>query len=163
MRGLQYFAYGSNLCRAIFVERRGMRPNGIRVARLAGYRLCFDIPVGSGERAVANLRLDAASGVWGVAYEISAAEFDHLDRTEGVPQGVYKRTAVEVESGEAELLAAFTYVSAISVSGRKPSPRYIGLLLAGARENALPREYVDYLEAIELGRDERQQSPTGAS
>jgi hypothetical protein len=98
--------------------------------------------------------------VWGVAYEISVEECDRLDRTEGVHAGIYKRIAIDLVTFAEERLAAFTYQSGISVAGRKPSARYMGLLLAGARENSLPVSYVRYLESIELGRDERLQTET---
>src|SRR5262249_34573040 len=58
---LWYFAYGSNLCRATFIERRRMSPLEIRRARLDGYRLTFDLPVGPGERGVANLVADPSA------------------------------------------------------------------------------------------------------
>lgn len=57
---LWYFAYGSNMHRAIFCERRGMCPLVTRRAWLENHRLCFDLPVGPGERGVANL--EAAAG-----------------------------------------------------------------------------------------------------
>jgi cation transport regulator ChaC len=154
---LWYFGYGSNMSRTTFVERRKIQPGTTRAARLAGYRLCFNIPVGSGERGVANILIDPSAEVWGVAYEITAAEFEHLDQTEGVQFGLYRRILVNLTTSDAGSLAAVTYQSAVSSPGRKPSPRYMGLLLAGARENNLPVEYLRYLEAIELGHDEREQ------
>jgi len=50
-----YFGYGSNMNRAIFEERRRMQPLETRLGWLDDYRLRFNIPIGSGERAVANL------------------------------------------------------------------------------------------------------------
>lgn len=152
---LWYFGYGSNMCRATFIERRKMQPGTARAARLGGYRLCFDIPVGPGERGVANVVVDPASEVWGVAYELSTADFDRLDRTEGVPFGLYRRVSVDLVTADDDQIAAFTYQSRVSMPGRKPSARYMGLLLSGARENNLPAAYLQYLEAIELGADER--------
>jgi hypothetical protein len=154
---LWYFAYGSNLSRAIFVDRRGMRPTAARPAMLQGHRLCFDIPIGSGERAVANLAADADAFVWGVAYAITADEFDRLDRTEGVHLNVYRRLEVDLSGVDEMPVAAFTYRSAISVPGRKPSARYMNLLLTGAREHNLPVDYIRYLQGIELGGDEREE------
>ena len=40
-------------------------------------------------------------------------------------------------------------------TGRKPSARYLGLLLEGAREHALPQDYLRRLEGLELAVDER--------
>ena len=41
------FAYGSNLHRSSFVERRQMQPLAVRQGCLAHYRLCFTLPLGS--------------------------------------------------------------------------------------------------------------------
>ena len=59
--------------------------------------------------------------------------------------------------GGEERVAAFTYQSSWTLAGRKPSARYLGLLVAGAREHGLPAEYVRFLESHELAKDERQQ------
>jgi len=151
---LWYFAYGSNMCPAIFLERRGMRPLATRPAFIDGFVLAFDIPVGPGERGVANLLVAAEARVHGVAYLLTTADAEHLDRTEGVPR-VYRRDSVEIGCAEGELLAGFTYRSTISAAGRKPSARYLGLLLEGARLHGLPADYVRRLELLELAIDER--------
>src|SRR5262245_7630055 len=154
-RPLWYFAYGSNLCRAIFVDRRGLQPLEIRRARLEGHRLTFDLPVGPGERGVANLVADPAAATWGVCYLLDAAACDHLDRTEGVHRGYYRRLEVSVVTDDGGSLQAFAYQGIASVAGRKPSQRYLGLLLDGAREHGLPEEWIRYLEGLELAVDER--------
>jgi cation transport regulator ChaC len=159
---LWYFAYGSNLCRATFIERRGMYPLAVRRARLDGYRLTFDLPVGPGERGVANLTLDPTAATWGVCYLLEPAACAHLDRTEGVDRGYYRRVDVSVVEEHGAPLAAFAYQGAVSVPGRKPSARYLGLLLAGAREHGLPAEWVRYLEGLELAVDERAPAPPDA-
>jgi cation transport regulator ChaC len=155
---LWYFAYGSNLCRDIFIDRRGMRPMEVRVGRLDGYRLCFDLPIGSGERAVANLIADPAAHVWGALYHLTAAQCEHLDRTEGVPNGIYCRREVSVTDGGGMSVAAFTYESSRRVTARKPSPRYMNLLLAGAREHGLPDPYLTFLRSFALAIDEREEA-----
>lgn len=155
MSDLWYFAYGSNLSRATFEERRGMRPVARTIGRLLGWRLCFDLPVGPGERGVANLAADPTAAVHGVAYHLSTADAERLDGTEGVGVGYYRREPVELELPGGAWLDAFTYVSARGVPGRRPSARYLGLLLDGAREHALPAEWIRYLESLELAVDER--------
>lgn len=151
---LWYFAYGSNMSPAIFLERRGMRPLATHRARLDGYRLCFSLPVGPGERGVANVELVTGAHVWGVAYLLGASECDRLDRTEGVPRGLYERTPVVLRV-DGEQVEAFTYRSSFASAGRKPSSRYLSLLLDGARRHGLPVEYLQALEALELAVDER--------
>lgn len=153
--GLWYFAYGSNMSPAIFVERRGIRPTAARWGWLCDYRLCFDLPIGPGARACANVAVERGTRIAGVLYRISATDAEHLDRTEGVPQGVYRRIAVEVTADDTDLVSAFTYQSSLNQPGRRPSARYLGLLLDGARAHGLPSEYVAWLAGFDLAFDER--------
>ena len=153
--GVWYFAYGSNMHHAIFCERRGMCPRASRVARLAGYRLCFNLAIGPGERGVANVEPVDGACTWGVLYLLTGDELSRLDRTEGIGFGAYARVLVEVEA-DGERVQAHTYVSTRTREGRKPSARYLGLLLEGARQHGLPVDYVAALEACDLAIDERE-------
>jgi len=153
---LWYFGYGSNMCRKTFLGLRQMQPLAVRTARLGGYRLAFDLAIGDGERGVANVVADPAAHVWGVLYQLTSSEFDRLDRTEGVPGGAYDRVPIEVVTADGDRVSAFTYCSGRSRAGRRPSPRYMGLLLTGAREYALPEAYVGYLRGFALAIDERE-------
>jgi len=157
MEAVWYFGYGSNMSRAIFCERRGMRPLATRWGWLEGYRLCFNLPIGPGERAVANVEPQAGARTCGVLYLLDPEELDRLDRSEGVHRGVYRRIPVEVVVGGEERVAAFTYRSSWTLAGRKPSARYLRLLVEGARDHGLPVEYVTFLESHELAWDERRQ------
>jgi hypothetical protein len=151
-----YFAYGSNLAPSTFTGRRGITPLDAHAGWLDDFSLCFDLPVGPGERGVANVVACPGSRLWGVAYHITTADAERLDRTEGVDRGYYVRAPVTVRRTEpAEPIAAFTYQSRHGVVGRKPSARYIGIILEGARHHALPVEWIAYLEALELAVDER--------
>ena len=152
---LWYFAYGSNMSPATFVERRRMRPLAARAGYLDGYRLCFDIPIGPGERGVANLLADPRARTHGVVYSLTVGDAERLDRTEGVPQGFYRREIVRATLVDGTSIPAFTYRSAIASAGRKPSARYLGILLEGARAHGLPDGWVRRLEAWELAVDER--------
>jgi 2-hydroxychromene-2-carboxylate isomerase/cation transport regulator ChaC len=157
-----YFAYGSNMSPAIFTQRRGLRPLAARTGCLDGYRLCFDIPIGPGERGVANLCPAPGARTWGVLYLLTPEDADRLDGTEGVDRGVYRRLSVTISVDGGESVPAFAYESASGRPGRKPSARYLGLLLDGARAHGLPRDYIRYLESFERARDERPQIEEGA-
>jgi cation transport regulator ChaC len=150
-----YFAYGSNMGRAIFCERRGMCPTESRWGWLEGWRLSFELPVGPGERGVANVVPEPGARTCGVLHRLTPDELDRLDRTEGVHVGIYRRVLLEVVAGDGERVSAATYVSTWATPGRKPSPRYLGLLLAGAREHALPAEWIQFLSTHDLAIDER--------
>ncbi|MEN8183954.1 MAG: gamma-glutamylcyclotransferase family protein [Myxococcota bacterium] len=153
---LWYFAYGSNLDPAVFEGRRRIRALEVCCVRLEGWQLVFDLPVGPGERAVANLRAEPGATVHGVAYRISRQDGRHLDRTEGVHRGYYKRVTVELLGTRSESLEGFTYASPHGRAGRKPSRRYLELLLRGAAHHGLPADYVRWLEGHELAVDERE-------
>jgi cation transport regulator ChaC len=156
---LWYFAYGSNLCPETFTGRRALAPRAAHAAWLDHFALRFDLPVGPGERGVANLACVPGARTWGVAYEISVDDALRLDRSEGVHRGWYDRVAVSVRRPEArEPITAFTYQSRFAVLGRKPSGRYLALLLDGARHHGLPGEWIAWLESLELAVDERTAS-----
>ena len=150
-----YFAYGSNLHDAIFRVRRGMRARAVRRGWLDGFRLCFNLPVGPGERGVANIEATVGESICGALYLLTPSDCDRLDRTEGVHVGAYYRFPVDVRLDDGSTCAAFTYRSRFASAGRKPSPRYLGLLVEGARQRGLPDEYVRWLENLELAHDER--------
>ena len=154
-----YFAYGSNMNRGIFESRRGMRPIKAQPALLENYRLRFNLAIGPGERGVANLESQAGARTWGVLYLITVEQGGHLDRTEGVPRGAYRRIPVRAIVDRSEQIAAFTYQSVRVTLGRKPSPRYIGLLIEGAVQHGLPPGYIRYLREFELAADERLSEP----
>ena len=155
MTPIWYFGYGSNMCRAIFHERRGMQPLDTRWGWLENYRLRFNIPIGPGERAVANVEPEPGSRTCGVLYLLTPEDCERLDRTEGVHLGIYRRMPVDITGSDGARVAAFTYRSRLTQDGRKPSARYLGLLLDGARAQGLPLEYVTFLETHELAWDER--------
>jgi cation transport regulator ChaC len=157
-----YFGYGSNMSPAIFCGRRGMHPLASRWGWLDDHALRFDLPVGPGERGVANVVPVAGARTCGVLYLLASEECGRLDRTEGVHLGFYRRAPVQVLADGRELVAAFTYRSTFSDPRRKPSARYLGLLLDGARHHGLPAEYVSALERHELAWDERQPAADSA-
>lgn len=150
-----YFAYGSNMQAATFRERRRIEPARARIGVLRGYGLCFDIPVGSGRRGVANLRVAGDASVWGVLYLLTPDQHAHLDRTEGVPNGLYRRIQVEIDAGR-EIMTAQTLISELRDPSRLPSHRYLSLLLDGAREHGLPQDWLRALQDWTLAWDERE-------
>lgn len=153
---LWYFAYGSNLHDAIFRERRKMAALEARCGWLDGFRLCFNLPVGPGERGVANVEPAPGDAICGALYLLSADDCARLDRSEGVHRGAYQRIAIEVRLDDGGRCRAFTYRSTWTRDGRKPSARYLGLIVEGARQRGLPEEWIRWLGALELAVDERE-------
>ncbi len=146
-----YFAYGSNMQTATLRGRRGIEFVRAVPARAAGWRLVLDkpslLPIGE---AFANIVPEADAEVFGVLYEIAAADLEHLDLTEGVLVGNYRRIAIPVTplvSPPTEV-TAFTLVSNARDPALRPSDRYMACLVAGAEEHGLPESWVAFLRAV---------------
>lgn len=146
-----YFAYGSNMQPATFNGRRGIAPVRALAARLDGWQLVLDkpplLPVGSG---MANVVRAAGSVVLGVAYAVTASDLRHIELTEGVLIGNYRRVAVRVASlaTPSEVFEAVTLASDQRDPALGPSRRYMALLVEGAETHGLPADYVAWLRSI---------------
>lgn len=146
-----YFAYGSNMQTATFAGRRGIVSRSARAARVDGWQLVFDkpplLPVGEG---FASIVPDPTASVLGVVYEITPVDMEHVDLTEGVLIGNYRRVEVAVTPLDAPpvTLAGYSLTSDRRDPALRPSDRYMGLLIAGAEEHGLPAEWVARLRAV---------------
>ena len=113
---------------------------------LRGWRLTFDKegyrPI---EPCFANLTEAPGSSVHGVLHRLPLADLRMLDRMEGE---AYRHADVRVEGSETGVVFARTYLADERVYGRSPSRRYLSMVLEGAREFALPGEYVRRLEGM---------------
>jgi hypothetical protein len=146
-----YFAYGSNMQTATFRGRRGIEPRRALGVRARGWRLVLDKPpLVSIGHSFANLVPDVDAIAYGVVYEISVEDLAHVEYSEGVPLGNYCRAELEVEAlaTPRETLRAVTLTSDKRGEGLTPSLRYMGLLIEGALEHALPDEWVAMLRAL---------------
>lgn len=119
-------------------------------ARVPGWRLVLDKPpLISLKTAFANIVPDAGAEVWGVLYEVSAEDLDHIELTEGVRIGNYDRVEVTAwPSADETPLGAFSLTSTRRDETLRPSDRYMQLLVSGAIEHGLPEHYVEYLRAV---------------
>jgi cation transport regulator ChaC len=143
-----YFAYGSNLNRAIFVDRRGMTPSTMEIGCLKDYTLRFDQPgIPFFEPAFANVEAVAGECVWGVLWKLPEAQMRLLDVQEGGGDA-YDRLPVTVEGERSGPVQARTYVARRTLRGLRPSRRYMNLIEEGGRRAGLPVSYMDCLAAI---------------
>ena len=151
-----YFAYGSNMETATFSGRRGIAFARALPARLPGWRLVLDkpplLPIGE---AMANLVPDPTAETLGVLYAITSADLDHLDLTEGVLIGNYRRLEVPVTplGTPAGAVTAHTLVSDRRDPTLRPSVRYMAHLITGAEEHGLPADYVAFLRRVPAGAE----------
>ena len=132
-----YFAYGSNLSRALM---RGRCPGALAlgVATLAGWRFVIT-PDGVG--SIARCSGDLA---YGVLWRLTARHVAALNAYESLDSGLYVRRTMAVEH-EAKRLAALVYVATRSGAGRA-RPRYISLVIDAARDWEFPESYIRSLK-----------------
>ena len=146
---VRYFAYGSNM----LLARLGARaPSARRIerGRLSTHQLCWHkrgALDGSG-KCDALPTGDAADMVWGALFEIADIERDRLDAAEGLGRG-YRDTHVRVETARG-MLTALTYVATPDAVDATLAPFgwYRDLVVAGAKESALPDRYISALAAV---------------
>lgn len=154
MEPVYYFAYGSNMDTATLGGRRGITLGLAGAGRAKGWRLALDKPslLGNGE-AVATIVEDPQAEVWGVLYEISPQDFEHLSLTEGVLIDHYRCVEVVVLVGspwsdEERPMPAISLTSDLRDASLRPSRRYMNLLLRGAAEHGLPAAWIRMLEDV---------------
>lgn len=81
-----YFAYGSNLCSSILINKRGVTPRLSKAVFLPHYSLCFNVLfLPYSEPAMAGLkdRDEGDQPVFGVAYLLTASDLLKIVVTEG--------------------------------------------------------------------------------
>ncbi len=144
------FAYGSNMCSGRFRDYR-MHPEGDgRSALLTGYRLAFNKAStdGSGK---ANVERHEGAQVWGVLYSIPDADLAVLDEGE---RG-YRRQQLPVRLTDNTNVTAWVYLAKKPSNDAplRPYTWYKRFLVEGAREHALPAEYIALLANIDAAQD----------
>lgn len=160
MPAVSYFAYGSNMLTERLRARVGSaRPIG--AAWLPGMALGFakrgrDL---SGKAMIAP-GTETAHPLHGVLFEIDAGEIAVLDRFEGPG---YARATLSVTAGGASR-AAQVYVPRPGHldPALRPFDWYLDLILAGARQHALPPTWIATLAATARLPDPVRDRPTRA-
>ena len=151
MARVWYFAYGSNMQSATLRGRRGLTWSRALAARVAGWRFVCDKPplVPAMGESFANLVPEEGAEAYGVLFELEADDLAHIELTEGVLIGNYRRTDVVAEPlGGAEVVTAATLVTDARDAALAPSERYRAMLVDGAREHGLPAEWIGFLESL---------------
>ncbi len=151
------------------INLRNLKPVASTAAVLYDHRLAFNVPgTAFVEPSWASVEVDSGSLVHGVLYTLSEEDFVRVCQTEGVPFA-YRLHRCEVvpyvgngrsagkNADETKSIRAFTLRA-----GRKawreskdipPSQSYVNVLLRGAKEFQLDKDYVQQLESIECARN----------
>lgn len=149
-----YFAYGSNMCNAR-LQGRVPSAQALQTATLTGYRFRFHKrSIDGSAKGNAFYTGNPEDVVYGVLFDIDAREKAALDRAEGVGNG-YAELAVSVSDATGIQREAFMYIAENSAIDDQLFPYiwYKQLVLDGARQHALPDEYVSQIEAIPATED----------
>ncbi|QIT54022.1 gamma-glutamylcyclotransferase [Aquisalimonas sp. 2447] len=140
-RWRRYFAYGSNMLPARLLERT---PSAVPVgvARLSGHAMRFHHVSRGDGTAKCNIVPANAGHVWGVVYDLPAAEQPALDRAEDLGSG-YEIEERRVLAGD-DSLTVFCYVALPGTIDPAASPFrwYRDIVLAGARLHRFPDDYL---------------------
>jgi gamma-glutamylcyclotransferase (GGCT)/AIG2-like uncharacterized protein YtfP len=143
-----YFSYGSFLDSATL---RKHCPNVVYKGKalLPNWEVQFNFMSQTYNGGVTGIEPAAAKLVRGVLYEVSDEELLKLDKIEGVPEGIYYRQTILVvdEGGRPERAA--TYRTTNPRGPFRPTRRYLGLMVNGAKEHGLDPDYVKWLGSIE--------------
>ncbi|XP_026856977.2 gamma-glutamylcyclotransferase b isoform X2 [Electrophorus electricus] len=147
-----YFAYGSNLLK----ERLQLNNPSASiqcVAKLQDYKLAFGNHKGRASRrwhgGVATIEPSPGDEVWGVVW-MNMTDLESLDRQEGVKLGIYSPIVESVWASD-QYLSCRTYIMN-NCTHALPSPQYLKVMMMGAEQNELPKDYQEKLKAIETNK-----------
>ncbi|HVM11361.1 MAG TPA: gamma-glutamylcyclotransferase family protein [Actinomycetota bacterium] len=141
---MRYFAYGVHMDPRAMAEACPGAPAG-KVGRLDGYRLGFTVYSERWEGGAANIEADPDAHVWGVVWEVPEECIRALDTYEGHPT-FYRQEDVTVATGD-RTVDCVTYRVAHQTGFVRPSDAYVNVLRAAMRQQGLPPEALDILEA----------------
>ena len=113
--------------------------------------------IGKDESGKGNIEYSNVSSdrVYGVVYEISPSDQRILDEAESLGVGYDAvNFTITTPSGD---MRAMTYVARLKDDALRPFAWYRALLIGGAIENQLPRDYIDCLRQIKPCEDPDQQ------
>ncbi|HVH97760.1 MAG TPA: gamma-glutamylcyclotransferase family protein [Enhygromyxa sp.] len=133
---MRYFAYGSNMSRARLEGRLG-RVVDLGRARCAARRHRFS-KLGLDGTGKGNIELAEAELVWGVVYELDAAQ---LERLTGLELG-YRRVELEVELEMIGPVRTASFEALLPTQDLAPTREYLEHYVVGMREHGIPDAYL---------------------
>lgn len=152
-----YFAYGSNMNWGQ-MSARCPSAKFVGVAVFPDHRLEFTRKSVARGCGVADMVSDKNCLVWGVVYELSNADVDSLDTSEGYRPGRDKNSywrrgcRVFLDGDGGRPIQVATYFAERQLKPPPPSQEYKKLIVEGARHWQLPAEYIVELERIRVDR-----------
>ena len=143
---LTYFAYGSNLDRKA-MKARCPDAQPLQTGVLKGFRIGFTFDSAGWDGGVADIIEDPEGEVWGLLYQISDRDLEHLDEYEGYPTA-YTRFTTSIQT----LLGKIEGVWVYSVVQKKgfvaPRREYLEIIKNAAKEFRFPVKYRSELDRV---------------
>jgi cation transport regulator ChaC len=146
-----YFAYGSNLN----PEQMGSRcrqPKAIAVARLPDHQLAFFGYSKKWDGGEATLIRQPGDVLWGVVYQLSFADAEHLDSWQDVRldgTGPYFHYPVVVADDRRNNYSVLLYKKDAAGALNPPSREHLDYIIAGAQSHGLPPDYLARIRKME--------------
>lgn len=165
---MKIFAYGSNMNLDRLKERV---PSASKLlnAYIKNHTIkCNKVSSKDGSSKANMIKTDNdVDIVWGVIFEIDDSEKPNLDKAEGLGEGYNESTLsfLDSENNPHEAQVYIADESAIN-DDLLPYDWYKEYIVSGAKENNLPQEYIEKLEAINFIKDtdtERRNKNLGVS
>jgi len=150
---MKYFAYGSNMLTTRLSARVDSVSNPRRYA-LSSYKLCFNKRSADGSAKCNIMRSDKPGDVvHGVIFDIDEEQIPNLDQYEGVGYGYTKkqfRLCIDrIEHDVLAYIADANYIDDTLVLYKW----YLDLIVAGAEEHGLPRDYASAICNVQFKTD----------
>lgn len=151
---IAYFAYSTILDSGeteSWMQKNGYAsfrfPKG-KVAEAAGWDIVYNFHSPRWGGRVAGLARTAGASVFGLLYEIPAADWPIVQHAEGGRGGKYTELTLELKvAGKAATAIAFTPRAELTSQQGLVSQQYVNTLARGAEVAGLPAEYVNKLKA----------------
>lgn len=143
-----YFAFGSNMFNTR-MRHRVQSAEVIYVGRLDNHCLTFH-KRGIDSTGKCSVEESEGDAVWGVLYRIKNSEIASLDKAEG---SGYDKIELYVQTPEGVKRAFIYKAKEDSMIEAMPTEWYRDIVLAGAKENGLPAEYIEQIAMIEACPD----------
>jgi cation transport regulator ChaC len=153
---IYYFAYGSNmnsqdLEKWCSEHQAKIDLKNPRVAYLKGFQLAFTHKSNRRNGGVADIVRKENEITWGVLFDTDKTSLDKIDQKEGVAAGVYRQFKVDVLV-DGKLIPNVISYEVIKKGNYPPSGEYLDVIINGAEDHQLPKDYVDKLMALKISK-----------
>jgi gamma-glutamylcyclotransferase len=153
---LYYFAYGSNMC-AGRLRARVPSARSVFITQILRHTLKFHKRSQKDLSAKADAEYTGRENdvVWGVVFEINAAQKQRLDDAEGLARG-YEEKSISLKDCSGRTYEASMYFASSTYkdANLRPYSWYMRFVVEGAKQHGLPPEYLKFLGRVESTEDQ---------